>query len=245
MLRHVHVLLATKCILRKEGKISMLEQQQQEIQQSNATIPNNRKYHNTRRLNTRKLFDFYLYTHTCIQCSPPGEYCSPSVSLPLCLYCICWASVKVQVLYHIRSIHEHLKTFVPFYWLMPMTTYSSPEQASSVHVSAYKSQCGLCGTNPPENHHQPVSPTLSSFLARPNGGGGSGGNTWAVISFSFLSSAQFFTNHPSELMLMKYLIQQLKNWLCLVLLLHFGEGDKELCFNASVFLFSSRQLWQK
>lgn len=121
MLRHVHVLLATKCILRKEGKISMLEQQQQEIQQSNATIPNNRKYHNTRRLNTRKLFDFYLYTHTCIQYSPPGEHCSPSVSLPL--HCIYRASVKVQVLYHIRSIHEHLKTFVPFYWLMPMTTY--------------------------------------------------------------------------------------------------------------------------
>lgn len=168
------------------------------------------------------------------------------VLFPFCLFTtVCRASVKVQVLYHIRSIHEHLKTFVPFYWLMPMTTYSSPEQASSVHVSAYKSQCGLCGTNPPENHHQPVSPTLSSFLARPDGGGGGGGNTWAVISFSFLSSAQFFTNHPSELMLMKYLIQQLKNWLCLVLLLHFGEGDKELCFNASVFLFSSRQLWQK
>lgn len=59
MLRHVHVLLATKWILRKEGKISMLEQQQ-EIQQQCNNISNNRKYHNTRRLNTRKLFDFYV-----------------------------------------------------------------------------------------------------------------------------------------------------------------------------------------
>lgn len=150
MLRHVHVLLATKWILRKEGKISMLEQQQ-EIQQQCNNISNNRKYHTTRRLNTRKLFDFYVqysYMHSLLA--------TRWVLFPVCLFTTalqCLSSKKCKCC---TTSDPFMSTWRLLYHfidgcLWPLIPLLS-KQATYMWVPI--SLCGLCGTNPPENHHQ-------------------------------------------------------------------------------------------